>query len=47
MTRGKGFIFITSILAVYFFASVTALSFLFTPTVTAGTFENNFEEINI
>lgn len=47
MIRGKGFIFAAIILAVDFFAFVTALSFFFTPTVTARTIENNFEEINI
>jgi hypothetical protein len=47
MIRGKGFIFAAIILAVDFFALVTALSFFFTPIVTARTIENNFEEINI
>lgn len=47
MKKCNGFIFIAIILAVYFFASGTALSFSITSTVTPGTIENNFEEVNI
>lgn len=47
MIKYKGFISLVTILVVIFFTTDGALSFFFSPVVTTGSMENNFEEVNI